>query len=132
MRSSPDLYAVLHLAPQATPAEVRRAYRSLLRRHHPDARPAPATQGEVATEHEMLTQIMDAHAVLADPIRRARYDHNLPGSQIRQPTDRRDEDSGEDLIHVEHGYRPPAAPHERPSIIVGPLRWGPPRQGGIF
>lgn len=68
MRSSPDLYAVLHLDPQATPAEVRRAYRSLLRHHHPDTRPAPATQGEAASEHEKLTQIMDAHAVLADPI----------------------------------------------------------------
>ncbi|WP_218714236.1 J domain-containing protein [Arthrobacter sp. BF1] len=74
MLNAPDLYAVLNLAPQATTAEVRRAYRSLLRRHHPDTRPATATQGEVAVEHELLTQIMDAHAILADPIRRARYD----------------------------------------------------------
>lgn len=133
MRSSPDLYAVLHLAPQATPAEVRHAYRSLLRRHHPDTRPAPATQGEAATEHEMLTQIMDAHAVLADPIRRARYDHNLPGSQIRQATDRWDERTPEKTSAMGYtGTGLPAAPHERPSIIVGPLRWEPPRQGGTF
>jgi DnaJ-class molecular chaperone len=133
MRSSPDLYAVLHLDPQATPAEVHRAYRSLLRRHHPDTRPAPATQGEAATKHEMLTQIMDAHAVLADPIRRARYDHNLPDSQISQSTDRRDERTREKTSSMGYtGTGLPAAPHERPSIIVGPLRWGPPRQGGIF
>lgn len=132
MRSSPDLYAVLHLAPQATPAEVRHAYRSLLRRHHPDTRPAPATQGEAATEHEMLTQITDAHAVLADPIRRARYDHNLPGSQIGQSAASRDEDTGEDLVDRVHGNMPPTAPHQRPSIIVGPLRWEALREGGIF
>lgn len=133
MRSSPDLYAVLHLDPQATPAEVRRAYRSLLRHHHPDTRPAPATQGEAASEHEKLTQIMDAHAVLADPIRRARYDRNLPGSQIKQSTDRRDERTAEKTSSVVYtGTGLPAAPHGCPWIIVGPLRWGPPRQGGRF
>lgn len=132
MRSSPNLYAVLHLDPQATPAEVRRAYRSLLRRHHPDTRTTPAATGHAATEHEMLTQIMHAHAVLADPVRRARYDHNLLSSQTRQPTERRDEGTGQDLTHGLHEGRAPAAPHERPWIIVGPLRWEPPRQGGRF
>lgn len=91
MRSSPDSYAALHLAPQATAAEVRRTYRSQLLRHHPDTRPAWATRGVAATEHEILTLIIDAH--------------------------------GTGLLD---------APHGSPSIIAGPLRWEPPRQGGIF
>ena len=33
-----DLYAILGVPPDATLAEIGHAYRSLLRRHHPDTR----------------------------------------------------------------------------------------------
>ena len=35
----PDPYAVLGVAPTATTQQINRAYRRLLRRHHPDTRP---------------------------------------------------------------------------------------------
>lgn len=35
----PSLYTVLGLTPQATPDQVKHAYRALLRKHHPDTRP---------------------------------------------------------------------------------------------
>lgn len=76
---------------------------------------------------------MEAHAVLADPIRRARYDDHLLSSQIGQSTDRRDKRKPEKTFTLGYpGTDLPAVPHERPSIIVGPLRWEPPRQGGIL
>ena len=40
-----DLYAVLGVAPTASPVQITRAYRALLFRHHPDTRDA----GMVAT-----------------------------------------------------------------------------------
>ena len=37
MNSTPDHYAVLGLAPDATDAEIKRRYRKLMRAVHPDA-----------------------------------------------------------------------------------------------
>jgi len=63
-----DAYAVLELAPSATADDVRRAYRRLARALHPDANPGDAAAAE------RFRRVAEAHAVLADPIRRARYD----------------------------------------------------------
>ena len=78
----PQLHAMLHLDPYAIQADVHNAYRLLLRRHHPDICPTSATQDEAAAEHAVLRQTMDAHAVLADPVRRARCGHNFPDSHL--------------------------------------------------
>ena len=115
MSRSPDLYAVLHLTPEATPADIGRAYRSLLRRHHPDLRPAPATQDGAAAERELLGQIMDAHNVLADPVQRARYPRQAPGTATGQGPCEGALVSG------------PAPLSGQPPIVAGPLRWEPPR-----
>jgi len=135
MVGSPDFYAVLGLEPDATGAEIRRAYRSLLRNHHPDTRPVPATAAQASQERGLLAQITDAHAVLADPVQRARYDHRSTGHQPRERPA-----TGEG---PSHGHGPtdgsattgasgvswPVPPHGQPPIVVGPLRWEPPHQG---
>ncbi|WP_157875326.1 J domain-containing protein [Arthrobacter sp. PAMC 25486] len=114
MTAAPDFYAVLHLAPDATTGDVGRAYRSLLRRHHPDTAPVTATPAHARRERELLQEIMDAHAVLADPVQRALYDRQLagaasgPGPSARAPVSR------------------PATSFVQPAIIVGPLWWEPP------
>ena len=59
-----DLYAVLGVASDAPPEEVKRAFRRLAREHHPDAGGDEARFKEVA----------HAYDVLGDPERRARYD----------------------------------------------------------
>ena len=68
-------YDVLGVAPGATPAEVRQAYLTLARRHHPDRHGGDTTRMQALNE---------AWAVLGDPVQRARYDRSLdrpaPGS----------------------------------------------------
>ncbi len=111
---------MLHLGPEATGAEVHRAYRSLMRRHHPDTRPSPATAEQASREREQLAQIMDAYTVLADPVQRDRYDRG----QLAK--------AGAAAFHPgpSNGarvYKPGAPTHGQPPIVAGPLQWEPPR-----
>ena len=68
-----DPYEVLGVGPASGPAEIRRAYLALARRHHPDAHAAdgPATR---ARAEARMRQINDAWALLSDPDRKRRYD----------------------------------------------------------
>jgi molecular chaperone DnaJ len=63
-----DLYIVLGLAHGATDADIKRAYRRLARRFHPDINP-----GDSVAEAR-FRQILDAYETLIDPQRRSRYD----------------------------------------------------------
>ena len=63
-----DLYVILGLAHGASEAEIKRAYRRLARRFHPDINPGDQT-AEVR-----FRQILDAYETLMDPARRSRYD----------------------------------------------------------
>ncbi|GAA4287998.1 J domain-containing protein [Georgenia daeguensis] len=67
MARQPDYYLILGVAPDASPQEIARAYRSLVRQRHPDSHPG----GDQQTG---LADIYDAWAVLRDPARRADYD----------------------------------------------------------
>src|SRR3954451_13629601 len=67
-----DLYALLGLSPGATPADIKRAYRRLSRRYHPDINP-----GDRAAE-TLYRHISDAYETLADPERRRHYDSGAP------------------------------------------------------
>lgn len=68
MAKGKDLYAVLGLSKGASAEEVRKAYRRLARKHHPDLNP-----GDAAAE-ELFKDVTFAHDVLSDPSKRARYD----------------------------------------------------------
>ncbi len=63
----PDHYEVLELSPTATAEEIKKKYRTLARRYHPDVNPAPDAA-------QKITRINEAHHVLGDPDRRALYD----------------------------------------------------------
>ena len=63
-----DYYKVLGIARDAKPDEIKKAYRRLARKHHPDVNP-----GDKAAE-ERFKLITEAHDVLSDPKKRAVYD----------------------------------------------------------
>jgi molecular chaperone DnaJ len=64
-----DYYDVLGLDREATPDQIKTAYRKLARQHHPDMNkdnPKPA--------EEKFKELSEAYEVLADPQKRQRYD----------------------------------------------------------
>src|SRR5882757_7222308 len=63
-----NLYAVLGVAKSATPDEIRKTYRKLARKHHPDVNP-----GDKKAE-ERFKKISAAYDVLSDDKKRAAYD----------------------------------------------------------
>jgi len=66
-RILPDYYAILEVSHTATTAEIKAAYRRLMKAHHPD------TGGN--TEH---TQVLNqAWSVLSDPQGRHAYDQSI-------------------------------------------------------
>lgn len=74
-----DLYVVLGVPHGAAEGEIKRAYRRLARRYHPDINP-----GDHVAENR-FRQILEAYETLMDPVRRSRYDS---GGEV-DPADRR-------------------------------------------
>ena len=63
-----DLYVVLGLTHGASESDIKRAYRRLARRFHPDINPGDHTA------EARFRQILEAYETLIDPDRRSRYD----------------------------------------------------------
>ncbi|MBQ7262956.1 MAG: molecular chaperone DnaJ [Synergistaceae bacterium] len=63
-----DLYQLLEVPRDATQADIKRSYRQLVRKYHPDTHP-----GDAEAE-ERFKKINAAYSVLGDPEKRARYD----------------------------------------------------------
>jgi molecular chaperone DnaJ len=68
MATRPDYYKALGVDKKATPEEIKKAYRKLARRYHPDRNP-----GDKQAE-ERFKEISQAHDVLGDPEKRKQYD----------------------------------------------------------
>ncbi|HEY0705817.1 MAG TPA: DnaJ domain-containing protein [Polyangia bacterium] len=68
-RTVVDLYARLGVERTAALPELRRAFRVLALRHHPDRAGVAST--------EVFQSIAEAYATLCDPVARARYDERL-------------------------------------------------------
>lgn len=75
-------YALLGLHPSASAIDIRRSYRELSKRYHPDTTDLPA---DVATRK--FQQLNEAYATLSNPERRSLYDLKIGYSrfQVIQP-----------------------------------------------
>src|SRR5205085_1435584 len=63
-----DFYQILGVKRDAKPEEIKKAYRRLARKYHPDVNP-----GDKSAE-ERFKFITEAHEVLSDPKKRKVYD----------------------------------------------------------
>ena len=109
MDDSFDPYAVLGVTSPATQTEIRRAYRALVRRSHPDTSPQP---GRSASTGPALQELMAAYEILGDPSRRAAHDRRTIRIRHRAPVTGR-------APTVQAPWSPPS----QPPIRAGPVRW---------
>ena len=71
-----SLYEVLGVPQDASPAEIRKAYRKQALLNHPDKNP------DDADAERRFVKIAEAYEVLGDETRRARYDRGDSGREI--------------------------------------------------
>lgn len=62
-----DYYQIMELGRQATPEEIKKAYRRLARKYHPDVSKEPDAEAR-------FKELGEAYEVLKDPQKRAQYD----------------------------------------------------------
>jgi len=68
MATRPDYYKTLGVDKKATPEEIKKAYRKLARKYHPDRNP------DDKEAEARFKEISQAHDVLGDPEKRKQYD----------------------------------------------------------
>ena len=65
-----NLYAILGVAPNASDDDIKKVYRSLAMRYHPDRNQAPGAEAR-------FKAVSKAYEVLSDPIKRAEYNQSV-------------------------------------------------------
>ena len=73
-----NLYTILGVAPNATDEEIKKIYRSLAMRYHPDRNDAPGAEVR-------FKSITKAYEILSDPARRDEYNQSVNHRIILDP-----------------------------------------------
>lgn len=127
MAEATNPYRVLGLNVGATPREIARAYRSEVRRYHPDTMSAAASSsGFRMTAEKSLAQVMEAYETLSRPSAGTKSEragdtpppHQAPS--VQTPFDR----SQSHHVTVRR-HEPRLFDQDTPPIQISPLRWEP-------
>src|SRR5580700_429534 len=70
MNGREDLYIVLEVGRAASVNDIKKAFRKLARRYHPDINPGDRTA------EDRFKRISEAYEILSDPLKRRFYDDN--------------------------------------------------------
>ena len=103
-------YALLHVSPEAGRQEIGRAFRALMRRHHPDV-------GQLDIDPPDVGAILHAFAVLRDARSRAEYDAGGGRPAVEEDSfQHRNDHAGRDIpVRIIR--------HRDPLVRVLPVRW---------
>ena len=105
-------YAALSVTPDATAAEIQRAFRALMRLRHPDVEASSGAGNDPGTnEGDDVRRILESFAVLRNPRSRAEYD---PAAASGGPG--RTAPGAREILLRHHRQ-------ERPVLRVTPVRW---------
>ena len=118
-------YAALHVAPDATAAEIQHAFRALMRLRHPDVEAAAgAGTGAGNNNGDEARRILESYAVLRDPKSRAEYDPAAAAAAAPSAGPGRTAPGGSGRT-APGGREIPVRHHrqERPVLRVTPVRW---------
>lgn len=89
-RKKTNHYEILGLAPDVSTAEIKQAYRKLVKTVHPDLSFSAKPDNQVITETEHMMSINEAYETLMDSDKRAHYDsvviRTRPKTRMHMPT----------------------------------------------
>ena len=74
--STINYYTVLGITKDANEEEIKKAYKKLAMKYHPDKNP----DGEKETAEAEFKKISEAYSIIGDPIKRRNYDLGIPTS----------------------------------------------------
>lgn len=80
MRQRRTHYEILGVERTASPDEIKRQYRRLAKRYHPDV----AATGDAAAAHRAFVRLSQAYETLSDPERRQEYDRELRLQELQE------------------------------------------------
>lgn len=69
-----DYYDILEIKKTASENDIKKAYRKLALKYHPDKAKSDATPSDKAAHEEKFKKISEAYTVLSDPEKRKKYD----------------------------------------------------------
>ncbi len=94
--SKKDLYAVLDVRPDASPEDIKKAYRRMAMKHHPDR-----NAGDALSE-KAFKDAKYAYEVLSDPLKKKQYDRS--GTYSDEPSSAAGRSTGQWSSFSDPGY----------------------------